>query len=124
MNPDRPTSDAPATGAVDRPSSTLDDIIDALAAAEGVDPVDLECSLGEFVDVDALVALLDRPTTTCRLAFRVATHEVVVHEDGTVIVDGGVRRGSASRATAGQGPSRPGQAGASAVSPPTPERNK
>lgn len=62
-------------------------IVEAIAAAEGVDPADLDVRLGDFVDPEAVDAL-SAADVTWRLEFEVRDHAVEVSSDGTVVVDG------------------------------------
>lgn len=63
-------------------------VIDAVAEATGVDPLDLE-PLYTVIDPDALNSLF-RPSVGCpaamELRFSMADCQVVVHEDGEVAV--------------------------------------
>ena len=72
------------------PRSMSTRVIEAVAAAEGVDPADLE-SLYEHLDPDALDALF-APTATGRdrdtgsVTFRLADRRVSAYSDGTLFV--------------------------------------
>lgn len=65
-------------------------VVEQIAAAEGVDPVDLDVSLYDVLDPDALDALF-RPATdgdaaTTRVTFPVADYQVTVTGDREVVV--------------------------------------
>lgn len=61
-------------------------IIDAVAAAAGVDPTDHDLGLYEAVDLEALEALFARQSDDCRFEFSVEEYRVVVEGDGHVVV--------------------------------------
>ena len=63
-------------------------IVDAVAEAEGVEPVTLDPPLAEVVDPDAVERLVENSTASdleVRFAYR--GHDVVVDESGRVQVD-------------------------------------
>ncbi|MFC6942679.1 HalOD1 output domain-containing protein [Salinirubellus sp. GCM10025818] len=63
-------------------------IVDAVAEAEGVEPVTLDPPLAEVVDPDAVERLVGNSTASdleVRFAYR--GHDVVVDESGRVQVD-------------------------------------
>lgn len=67
-------------------------IVEAIADAKGVSPVDLQPPLYEAVDPDALeqfvASVHDRPNTTdLRVTFTYAGHEVTVSGDGDVSIE-------------------------------------
>lgn len=68
-------------------------IVEAVADLEGADPADLEPSLAEVIDPDALDKLFaDRHAghdRAGRVSLRYAGHDVVIHGDGRVVVDDG-----------------------------------
>lgn len=64
------------------------EIVTAIAAAEGGDPGDLDYALQDYVDVDAIEALLTRSDGSWTLSFEVPGHSVTVTDDGVVLVDG------------------------------------
>lgn len=70
----------------------MDDVVrgllEALAATEGCEPVELDYALQDHIDVDALDALLAHPTGSWTLSFEVPDHSVTVTGDGVVLVDG------------------------------------
>lgn len=66
----------------ERPASHR--IVESLAAAMGVDPIELEPPLYEVVETDALDTLLD---SGAEIRFEYRDHLVCVDSDGTVTVD-------------------------------------
>ena len=62
-------------------------IITAIAEAEGVDPMDLEYSIYEYIDLDAVEALLEGARGPTLLEFSVDDHTVTAHSNGTITVD-------------------------------------
>lgn len=75
---------------VTRAGSPSRAVIEAVAAHEGVDPIDLETPLHRAVDPDALDALVDDAATgdaaTPRIEFTYDDYRVRVAGDGTVAV--------------------------------------
>jgi hypothetical protein len=67
-------------------------VIEAVAAAEGSDPTELDLALGEYVNPDALRRLTEHENDSWWLAFGTADHRVVVAGDGTVHIDDEVIR--------------------------------
>lgn len=64
-------------------------VVEAVADAHGVSPLDLEPPLYEAVDPDALeqfVARADHPAASVTVTFTYAGHEVTVDGDGEVSV--------------------------------------
>jgi hypothetical protein len=77
-------------------SDLIYEVVVALAAAEGVDPQELEYTLSEHVDTDVLAALGRSEESVWEFTFRVPSHTVTVTHDGRIYVDdiayrGGVR---------------------------------
>lgn len=66
-------------------------VVETVAAAEGVDPCDLERSLFDVIDPDALEALFQVTNAghrrTGTVTFEFCGHTVVVSSDGTVVLD-------------------------------------
>lgn len=67
------------------PTSTV--IIEAIASLEGVDPIDLDVSLYEAVDLDALDALSSDRADDVTVTFVVEEYRVEVATDATVVVE-------------------------------------
>lgn len=61
-------------------------VVIAIADAEGVDPVELDDPLHDWVDPDALDALVESMEEGC-VVFEAAGYRVQVGADGTVTVD-------------------------------------
>lgn len=73
---------------LDGKAALSETIIDAVATAEGVDPMDCDLELYEAVDLEALDALFEhrRPGSHWRFEFSIDGYLVVVDGDGTVTV--------------------------------------
>jgi len=69
-------------------------VVDALAAAEHCAPQELDYSIHEYVDSDALSALTAMERATWELTFQVPGHEVIVTGDGRIYVDGDLVQGT------------------------------
>jgi len=67
-------------------------VVESIAEAEGCSPADLEFSLYDHVEADALLALADSAHTDWQLVFHVPDHTVAIRGNGQVLVDGTVRR--------------------------------
>jgi len=70
------------------PENPIPQIVDAVAEAEGVEPVTLDPQLAEVVDPDAVTRLVEDSTTSAldvRFAYR--GHDVVIDNSGRVQVD-------------------------------------
>lgn len=75
-----------------RVSSTEDDslsgkVLEAVAAREGVDPIDLPEPLYEAIDPDALDELFRDADPDCSVEFDYLDYRVTAYADGTVDVD-------------------------------------
>lgn len=75
----------------DSPESLIHEITSALAREQGVDPLELE-PLNNFVDVDALIRLVDsfdekQRSSFASVTFYVDGYEVHVEQDGSVDVE-------------------------------------
>ncbi|WP_331235317.1 HalOD1 output domain-containing protein [Natronorarus salvus] len=67
-------------------------VVDAVADAKGVHPLDLEPKLYDVIEPDALVDLWsssDSPPRSMRIGFSMAGCDVVVRGDGRVVVTPG-----------------------------------
>ena len=62
--------------------------IKAVAAVEGKEPLELEYSLQEYVDVEAIQRLAAHEEGSWTLSFELPEHEVTVESDGRILVDG------------------------------------
>lgn len=70
----------------------LVDIVEAVADAKGVDVSELELSLDDHIDPDAIARLAEHEDASWTLSFELPEHNVTVTSDGLVLVDG-VREG-------------------------------
>lgn len=73
------------SGASTDPLSTR--VLEAVAAREGVDPVDLPEPLYESVDPDALDEFFRESSSNCSVAFDYLGYRVTAYADGDVVVD-------------------------------------
>jgi hypothetical protein len=64
------------------------EIVEALAELDGVDPLALDYSLYDYVDLEAIERMHANSATDWSLRFDVPGHEVTVRSDRTVLVDG------------------------------------
>lgn len=71
--------------------SILSDIIEAVANAEGADPLNLEYRLADYIDPDAIGALLDHDSAAFTLTFELSDNEVTVTDNETVLVETGTK---------------------------------
>lgn len=65
-------------------------VAEALAAARGIEPIDLDITLYDYLDPEALDRMYERcdgDGTTWRLEFAADRHHVIVRSDGLVAVD-------------------------------------
>ena len=62
-------------------------IVEAVADAEGVEPAELDFTLYEHVEPDAIELLAANETATWTLTFELPNHDVTVTSDGRVLVD-------------------------------------
>jgi len=76
-------------------------VVERVARAEGVDPLDLNAPLYDAIDPDALETLFrpDGAPTGGRLAFEYCGHTVVVSGDGSVSLSAQSPDGDATRET-------------------------
>ncbi|WP_254837730.1 HalOD1 output domain-containing protein [Natronomonas marina] len=63
-------------------------VVEAVADAKGVDPNEMEMSLQDHVDTDAIRLLAAHDDATWTLSFELPDHEVTVTSDCVVLVDG------------------------------------
>jgi len=61
-------------------------IIEAVAEAEGVEPLDLSYSLNDYIDLDALEMLASRDGIEWWVQFRVKEYTVVIDGEGMIAV--------------------------------------
>ena len=67
------------------------EIVEEVAAREGVDPLDLDAQLYDVIDADALNSLTEgreeEPGDPIRISFTYLDYAITVHEGGNVTVD-------------------------------------
>jgi hypothetical protein len=64
------------------------EIIAAVADAKGVEPKEVDLSLYEHIDPDAIRLLTAHSTASWTLSFELPEHTVTVTSDGLILVDG------------------------------------
>lgn len=70
----------------------LSAVVEAIAEADGCSPHNLDYSLYDYIEADALVLLAASAQTDWQLTFEVPDHAVTVHGNGQILVDDVVRR--------------------------------
>lgn len=63
-------------------------IVEALAEAEGVDPLELDFRLEEVIDTEAVESLIEHDGDEWHLQITAGGHEIIVDPDGTLSIDG------------------------------------
>lgn len=76
----------------DRPSSGMEkslaiEIRDAIADYESVTPSDIEFSITEYIDIEAVAQLKQHENSVWMLTFNVPDHEVTVTSEGDILID-------------------------------------
>jgi hypothetical protein len=69
-------------------SDAVTEVVEAIAEAEGIEPQELEYSLYQYVDPEAIEGLVEMDDTEWELTFSVPDHEVTVSSNGGIRVDG------------------------------------
>lgn len=64
------------------------EVVECIAQHEGVDPLDLDFALEEYIDTDALEALAGKPHSEWSLRFTVNGHTVEIDSEAGIVVDG------------------------------------
>ena len=64
------------------------ELVRAVAAAEGVDPEELDFVVEEYVETDAIELLATHEGASWTLSFELPRHNVTVTSDGLILVDG------------------------------------
>lgn len=98
MSETAPKHDLHRRGSSPRPSVS---VVEAVAAETGADPASL-APLYDVVDPDALDGLFE-PGASGSVEFEFCGHDVAVHADGRVLVDGAERTGVAATEHDGSG---------------------
>jgi hypothetical protein len=70
------------------PQSLAIEIVEAIADAKGIDSTELDVSLQEYIDIEAIELLAAHETASWTLSYQLPNHNVTVTSEGTVIVDG------------------------------------
>lgn len=70
----------------------LPQIVDAIAEADGRPPHELDYSLHDHIDPEAVVDLVTSNHTDWHLTFRVPDHTVEIRDNGQILVDYSVVR--------------------------------
>ncbi|WP_435065496.1 HalOD1 output domain-containing protein [Halobaculum sp. EA56] len=63
-------------------------VVEGIAAKEGTEPEQLELTVHEYLDAEALEQLVDHGRAEWELHTRIGGHDIRVYDDGTVVVDG------------------------------------
>lgn len=63
-------------------------VVESIAEHEGVDPLDLDFTLEEYIATDALEALAAKPHSEWSLRFTVDGHAVEIDSEAGIVVDG------------------------------------
>ncbi|WP_424018416.1 HalOD1 output domain-containing protein [Halorientalis pallida] len=72
--------------------SVVVELVRAVAAVEGVEPHELDYSLYDYVDTEAIRSLAAFDRENWSLTFEIPDHEVTLTGTGEIRVDGEVRR--------------------------------
>lgn len=68
--------------------TVLEQVVEGIAVAEGVNPENLGISIEHYVSTDAIRTLVNHESTSWRLQFETPQHTVEIAGNGTVQVDG------------------------------------
>ena len=66
----------------------LEQAIDSIADAEGVEPRNLDISLEDYVSTDAVRSLVLHESDSWRIQFETPNHVVEISGNNTILVDG------------------------------------
>jgi hypothetical protein len=67
-------------------------LIRSIAEHKGVDPRELDVVIADYIDLAAVEQLAKNSNSMWNLEFELPDHNVAVHSDGRVLVDGQVRQ--------------------------------
>jgi hypothetical protein len=67
----------------------LSNIIQTIADAKGVDPQKLDLILDDYIEIDAVVQMINAGKQAWRLVFAIPEYTVTIWGDGSVIVEPG-----------------------------------
>lgn len=73
-------------------SDAVTDVVGAIAEAEGIEAHELEYSLYQYVDPEAIEGLVGMDDAEWELTFSVPDHEVTLSSDGGIRIDGDLVR--------------------------------
>jgi hypothetical protein len=68
--------------------AVVEQIIEAIADEKGVDPLTLEISLQNWIDVEAIQQLVNHGSETWVLEFELPDHTVTITGENIILVDG------------------------------------
>lgn len=69
-------------------TAVIEEILGAIADAEGTEPRDLDIALHNWVSTDAIAHLEAHDSAAWKLVFEIPDHVVTVTGDETILVDG------------------------------------
>lgn len=67
--------------------SLISDTVEAVADSRGVEPHELEITLGDYIDLDAVSQLAKHSDTTWTLRFELPEETVTITSDGAILVE-------------------------------------
>ncbi|MFA9515838.1 HalOD1 output domain-containing protein [Halopenitus sp. H-Gu1] len=73
------------------------EIVEAIAEVDGISPHDLEYTLYEYIDTEALEKLMTSEHRDWELMFQVPNHTVMVRGNGQILIDGAIVRDLSDR---------------------------
>ena len=62
-------------------------VVRAVADAKGVEPMELEYALYEYIDIEAIRQLADHENSSWTVSFELPEHNVIITGDGTIEVN-------------------------------------
>lgn len=68
-------------------TSLATEVVETIADCRNVEPGELELTLAEYIDLDALTQLAQHDTGIWMLTFSIPDHEVTVTSDGDILID-------------------------------------
>jgi len=72
--------------------SPIPEIIEAIAEVKGTEPSELDLTLYEYIEPEAIQQLVSHGTASWTLSFELPEHQVAITNEGAVLVDGAERR--------------------------------
>ena len=67
-------------------------VVEAVATVEQVEPHELDYSLHDYIDTEAVTSLAAADRSNWSLTFQIPDHEVTITGEGEIRIDGEVRR--------------------------------